>query len=50
MQQDQPQLYESLTKILNEDEQRVIQEVINQADALTMAAATAAGQANGGIH
>lgn len=50
MKQEQPQLYESLTKILNEDEQRVIQDVINQADALTMAAATAAGQANGGTH
>lgn len=50
MQQEQPQLYESLTKILNEDEQRVIQEVINQADALTMAAATTTGQANGGTH
>ena len=50
MQQEQPQLYESLTKILNEDEQQVIQEVINQADALTMAAAATTGQANGGTH
>ncbi len=50
MQQDQPQLYDSLTKILNPDEQRVVQEVILQADALAMAVANAVVQSNGGPH
>ena len=40
MQQDQPQLYDTLTKILNPEEQRVIQDVFIEAD----------GQANGGSH
>lgn len=44
MQQDQPQLYDSLIKILNSDERRVVQEIILQADAFNMAPA----QLNGG--
>ncbi|KAK9857688.1 Armadillo-like helical [Penicillium brevicompactum] len=55
LQQEQPQLYESLTKVLGPDEQQVIQGVFHEADAKAMvaaanaeAAAAAAGmQANG---
>lgn len=47
MQQDQPQLYDSLIKILNSDEQRVVQGIILQADAFNMAPASII-QPNGG--
>lgn len=54
LQHEQPQLYESLTKVLGPDEQQVIQAVFHEADAKAMIAAanadaaTAAGmQANG---
>lgn len=51
LQQEQPQLYENLTKILSPEEQQVIQAVFHEADAKAMAAANAeaaaAGQANG---
>lgn len=47
MKQDQPQLYDSLTKILNPDEERVVQQIILQADAFNMAPASII-QPNGG--
>jgi hypothetical protein len=50
LQQEQPQLYENLTKILSPEEQQIIQAVFHEADAKAMAAANAeaAGvQANG---
>ena len=54
LQQEQPQLYESLTKVLGPDEQQVIQGVFHEADAKAMvaaanaeAAAAAGMQANG---
>lgn len=52
LQQEQPQLYDNLTKILNPEEQQIVQAVIVQADtnavaAQAVAAATAA-QTNGG--
>lgn len=47
MQQNQPQLYDTLTKVLSPEEQQVVQTVILQADALM---AAAAAQANGGLH
>lgn len=51
LQQEQPELYETLTKILNPEEQQIIQGVIHEADAKALAAANAeaaAGmQANG---
>ena len=52
LQQEQPQLYDNLTKILNPEEQQIVQAVIVQADANVIAAqavATAtAAQTNGG--
>ncbi|EDN04505.1 conserved hypothetical protein [Histoplasma mississippiense (nom. inval.)] len=56
LQQEQPALYENLTKILNSEEQQIIQTVVNEADAQALAfenataaaAAAAAAQANGG--
>ncbi len=50
LQQDQPQLYESLTKILNPEEQQQVQAVVHQAEANALAAAQAAAQLNGGAH
>lgn len=47
MQQNQPQLYDTLTKVLSPEEQQVVQNVIIQADAIM---AAAAAQANGGLH
>ena len=47
MQQTQPQLYDTLTKVLSPEEQQDVQNVILQADAIM---ATAAAQANGGLH
>lgn len=51
LQQEQPQLYENLTKILNPEEQHVLQAVFHEADAKVLAAnqeaATAAAQTNG---
>ncbi|KAI9704033.1 MAG: hypothetical protein M1820_005654 [Bogoriella megaspora] len=45
LQQEQPQLYENLTKNLNQEEQQVVQGAIHQADAIAQqqAAALAAG-------
>jgi hypothetical protein len=56
LQQEQPLLYQNLTKILNPDEQQIVQAVIVQADAnviaaQAVAAATAAqNQTNGAGH
>ncbi|KAI9861983.1 MAG: hypothetical protein M1813_005054 [Trichoglossum hirsutum] len=52
LQQEQPHLYDSLTKNLNPDEQGVVQGVVHQAEANAAAAlaAAAASQANGGAH
>ncbi|KAL4914727.1 armadillo-type protein [Aspergillus aurantiobrunneus] len=55
LQQEQPQLYENLTNILNEDEKKIIESVFHEADAKALAAASnqqaaaeaAALQANG---
>ena len=47
MQQGQPQLYDTLTKVLSPEEQVVVQNVVIQADAIM---AAAAAQANGGLH
>lgn len=41
LQQEQPQLYENLTKILNPEEQQVLQAVFHEADAKALAAANA---------
>ncbi|OAX84464.1 hypothetical protein ACJ72_01164 [Emergomyces africanus] len=59
LQQEQPGLYENLTKILNSEEQQIIQTVVHEADAKALAfenanaaataAALAAAQANGGV-
>jgi hypothetical protein len=54
LQQEQPQLYETLTKILNPEEQQIIESVFHEADAKALAAANAevavgaSLQANGG--
>lgn len=53
LQQEQPQLYENLTKILNPDEQQIIQSVFHEADnkaleAANTEAAIAASLANDG--
>lgn len=52
LQQEQPQLYDNLTKILNPEEQQIVQAVIVQADANAVAAqavaAATAAQTNGG--
>lgn len=54
LQQEQPQLYQNLTKILNPDEQQIVQAVVVQADANAVAAqalaAASAAQTNGGAH
>ncbi|KAI9769954.1 MAG: hypothetical protein M1840_003664 [Geoglossum simile] len=52
MQQEQPHLYDTLTKNLNPDEQGVVQGVVHQAEANAAAAlaAVATSQANGGAH
>lgn len=47
MQQNQPQLYDTLTKVLSPEEQQVVQNVVIQADAIM---AAVAAQANGGLH
>jgi len=48
LQQEQPQLYESLTTNLNPDEQTIVQGVVHQAEANAQAAAAvAAGQIPG---
>ncbi|MCJ1334966.1 hypothetical protein MMC09_000232, partial [Bachmanniomyces sp. S44760] len=44
LQQQQPQLYDSLTKILTQEEQTIVQGVVHQADANTNAMAAAAAQ------
>ncbi|KAJ4305044.1 Nonsense-mediated mRNA decay protein 5 [Kalmusia sp. IMI 367209] len=54
LQQEQPALYENLTKNLNPEEQQVVQGAVHQADVIAQAAAQAAaaaaagGQPNGG--
>ena len=50
LQQQQPQLYESLTSNLSPDEKTVLQSVVHQADAIAQrtAAEAEAAQANGG--
>lgn len=53
LQQEQPQLYDNLTNILNDDEKKIIESVFHEADAKALAAANnqaaeaAALQANG---
>jgi hypothetical protein len=47
LQQDQPQLYDNLTKILNPEEQQVLQAVFHEADAKALAAANAEAAATG---
>ncbi|KAI9871437.1 MAG: hypothetical protein M1830_002913 [Pleopsidium flavum] len=47
LQQEQPQLYESLTKILNPEEQQIVQSVVHQAEANAMATVAAADKVNG---
>ncbi|KAL8735711.1 MAG: hypothetical protein Q9181_002714 [Wetmoreana brouardii] len=46
LQQNQPELYDSLVKVLNPEEQQIVQSVIVQADAISMQAQ--ATQMNGG--
>ena len=41
LQQEQPQLYDSLAKILSPEEQQVLQAVFHEADAKAVAAANA---------
>ena len=50
LQQEQPQLYESLTSNLTPDEKTIVQSVVHQADAIASrtAAEAAAAEANGG--
>lgn len=48
MQQDQPQLYDSLIKVLNPDERHIIQSVV--AHAVSISTAPQAAQMNGGTH
>ena len=50
LQQQQPQLYENLTKILTPEEQAIVQAVINQADTNAIAAASATTETNGVSH
>ena len=50
LQQQQPQLYENLTKVLTPEEQSIIQAVINQADTNAIAAASGPTQTNGVSH
>ena len=55
LQHEQPRLYQDLTKILNPDEQQIVQAVIVQAEANAIAAqalqaAAASQQTNGGAH
>jgi hypothetical protein len=50
LQQEQPQLYDSLTKVLGPEEQRIIESVFHEADAKAMvAAANAEAAAAAGI-
>ena len=62
LQQEQPPLYENLTKILNPDEQQIVQNVVLKADQIAIerqaavqshasaAAAASQQQMNGGAH
>lgn len=50
LQQDQPQLYDNLTKILTPEEQRIVHDVVIQADAISAATASVVARANGGLH
>lgn len=45
LQQEQPALYENLTKNLNPEEQQVVQAAVHNADVIAAAAAQAAAQA-----
>jgi hypothetical protein len=49
LQQEQPQLYESLAKILNPEEQQVIQSVFHEADVKALEAANPEAAAAGGL-
>ncbi|KAI4188208.1 MAG: hypothetical protein L6R41_002295 [Letrouitia leprolyta] len=49
LQQRTPQVYQNLLKILNPEEEQILQGVVLQADTISMAAAQAA-QVNGGTH
>jgi hypothetical protein len=48
LQQEQPPLYESLTKVLDASEQQVLQGVIHEAEARTQARAQMAAAPNPG--
>jgi hypothetical protein len=48
LQQEQPALYENLTKNLNPDEQQVVQSAVHQADVVEQALAQAAAAAANG--
>ncbi|KAA6412816.1 MAG: nonsense-mediated mRNA decay (Nmd5) [Lasallia pustulata] len=50
LQHEQPNVYDTLTKILGAEEQQIVQGVIHQAEANAMAAAATAAQTNGGSH
>jgi importin-7 len=50
LQQEQPALYENLTKNLNPEEQQVVQGAVHQADVIAQAQAQAQqAAANGGV-
>ncbi|KAI4155249.1 MAG: hypothetical protein L6R39_001282 [Caloplaca ligustica] len=49
LQQGQPEFYQNVVKLLNAEEEQIVQSVIVQADAISMAAQQAA-QVNGGPH
>lgn len=49
LQQQQPQFYQNLVKVLNPEEEQIVQSVVMQADTISMAAAQAA-HVNGGTH
>lgn len=49
LQSEQPQLYESLTKVLGPDEQQILQSVFHEADAKALAAANAEAAAAAGM-
>lgn len=50
LQHEQPNVYDTLTKMLSAEEQQIVQGVIHQAEANAVAAAAAAAQTNGGSH
>jgi hypothetical protein len=49
LQQEQPQIYESITKNLSPEEQQIIQAAANQADAIALAAQAQQQTTNGHV-